>query len=782
MVTDSSAMQHGEFLIAAKDRIQTGPVPGWVDACPFRMDFNANQDGHVTHLLFDRQVHAELRQTYFHVALRLDTMQAVQSESPWRLDFEPRHQQITLHWIKTRRGGAQFDHANLSSIRVVDRQHAGSVSQDRLTLLLMLEDVRPGDVLEWCYTVESRPLLLPDNCAAMFTLPAGVPVGKFYFSVIFNPARPMRWKSSVPEWQPVETRENDGTLWVWTQDNYPGLQLEENAPDWHVPYPWIQVSDCADWERIAAAFTEAWPEEEDDATVREIAAEIVAGEGDILHQADRAIQMVQDEFRHLAVNWELDGQPPMPPGMVSRRRYGDCKDLCFLLAHLLRRLGVPARLVLVNTALRKTVAELLPAPGVFNHLLVEYEIRGATRWVDATLQRQGGGSLNRVMRDYGAGLPIAAAGSQLVEPPAGSAPGSVYELNESILIDTSGSWSWLAVVVAARGSHAEDLRRALESEGLEAFAKKRLRRCADRFVNARRVSPMEYRDDRAANEFFLAEVFEIKDFLIPDPKSKWFKLEITNDYADNGLKEPGTGPRRAPFALPHPCNIVHTIELHSVSLPPAVVQQRSVETDYLHFTRQRKTLAGAWTMVLVLSTLSDVVPPECVDEHRESLRKILSQSTWSLLLPPGDPRPHQRGDFGALPTSLEPAALIPEPVRPLVGAWTGRRPLPRSDAASGNGAHKNAAAAVDLENEEEEEAQPDSPNPTAPRLKRQRRARRKRDPKTAMRKNIIAGCVIVLTLVMIVVFVTKYADRWSAKFRPQAPAPALRVFLPAPSQ
>ena len=282
----------------------------------------------------------------------------------------------------------------------------------------------------------------------------------------------------------------------------------------------------------------------------------------------------------------------MPPGVVARRRYGDCKDLSFLLVHLLKRLGVQARLVLVNTVLRKSIAELLPSPGAFNHLLVEYQVCGETRWVDATLKRQGGGSLNRVMRDYGAGLPIAGACATLVEPPGDPARNSVYELRESILLDTSGAWSWLAVVVAARGSQAEALRQELESEGLEALAKKGCGIASSALPTPEESAQLQYRDDRAANEFFLAEVFEIKDFLTLDPKSKWYKLELPNDYAVNLLKVPDAGPRRTPFAVPHPCNIVHTIELHSVALPPAVVQQGALSRSYLHFTRLRKTLAG----------------------------------------------------------------------------------------------------------------------------------------------------------------------------------------------
>jgi hypothetical protein len=762
MVADISAPQPVEPLMAAKDRIRMGPVPGWVDSCPYRIDFKAKEAGDVTYLLFDQQIHAGLGQTYFHVALRLETMEAVHNESPWRLNFEPGHQQITLHSIKTWRGKAQFDHANLSSARVVNRQAAGSALQDRLALLLMLDDIRPGDVLEWCYTVESRPLLLPEHCASIFTLPAGAAVGKFYFSVLFNPSRPMQWRSSVPEWQPVEKQDKGGILWVWTRDNYPGLRAEENTPDWHIAYPWIQISDCPDWGTIAAAFAEAWKEDEDDATVREIAGEIAAGAGSIIEQTEKAIQIVQDEYRHLAVKWELDGQPPMAPGVVARRRYGDCKDLSFLLVHLLKRLGVPARLVLANTSLGKSIAELLPAPGVFNHLLVEYQVGGETHWVDATLKSQGGDSLNRVMGGYGAGLPMAGPASHLVAPP-GPARSSVLELNESILLDALGSWSRLGVVVAARGRQAEALRREFESEGLEALAKKRLRLCVERFTHARRVGALQYRDDRAANEFFLAEVFEIKDFLTLDPKSKWYKLAIPNDYAANLLKVPEAGPRRAPFALPHPCNIVHTIELHSVALAPAVVQQRSVESEFLRFTRLRKTLAGYWTMKLTLSTLADAVPPESLEEHRETIREIRAQSAWSLLVPPGDARPNQRRDFGTLPVSWNPAFSMPAPPEP-------RPPVP----AAGNGAPQNAAAAAaGLANG----AAPPSP-PTQPRarkLKRRKRNRQIYDTKPAARWHIIAGCVMAVVLIVIVFLIAKNADRWNIfKLRPESPAAPLR--------
>ena len=393
-------------------------------------------------------------------------------------------------------------------------------------------------------------------------------------------------------------------------------------------------------------------------------------------------------------------------------------------------------------------------------MVVECQAGGDMKWVDATLR-------HRLMPDYGMGLPVA-ADAPWVDQPQGTARDNVYELSESILIDTTGSWSLLAVVTRTRGRPADALRQELAALGMEAFAKKRLRDCADRFTHARRARPLQYRDDSLANEFFLTEVFEIKDFLSFDPKTKWYKLTLVNNFDAAGLALPRPGPRRAPFALPHPCRVVHTIELHSVALPPAELQQRAIETDYLYFIRWRKTLAGCWTMILALSTRAGVVEPKFLGEHREALRKIQTQSAWVLMLPPGDPCPHQRDDFGALPKVWEPLLPIPaaphsrplpgpDPVQPQTAPLPAP-PLPGALPPNGAGEKDALIPPVPL-------VPPIAPAPLPelprPRFKRQKRNRRKREPEPVTRWHIAAACGLGLILILIVILVTRNAEHWS---------------------
>jgi hypothetical protein len=664
MLLETKAPVTAAGVVSAQERVRIGPAPAWIVPCAFDLHFKPQQTEHVTYLCVNQQVNAESRQTFVHMALRLETMQAVQRESQWRLQFEPRTQSVTLHSIKIRRGEQGFEHARLEEFRLLQREEGleGYVIDGWFTLLLVLEDVRPGDVLAWSYTIESQPRLLPENCACFFGSPDGVPVGKYSFSLRFNDSRPMKWKSSSEFLVPAESRENGQVLWVWTGENHVAFKQEESTPEWYISYPWVQVSDCPDWKTVAGAIADTWKEDAEDATLAEIAKDLTAKGTDVLPQIEAALELVQDQCRYLSVNLELGGHVPTAAGLVARRRFGDCKDLSFLLVQLLRRLGVSARPVLVNSTLRKSIVSMLPMPSVFNHVVVEYTVRGERRWVDATLRHQGGGPLSRCIPDYGVGLPLDSNALDLVEPPAGSVQPGSYELRESILLDTAGGPSLLGVVLMAKGYQAELLRLELEHRGPEELAKERLQICASRFFNAKRVAECETRDDRVENQFMLAETFEVEGFLGPSENPGFCSVTLRNNLVLTTLplpeQLPDKAPRRTPLALPYPCDLVHTIEVQSSALRPFNNQRWNVESPFLKFSRNHRSLVGYWSVTLNLSTLTDVVPTDQIDQYRRTVETIWEQSMWSLHIEVGVPRPRRRSDFGSLPSV--PKAATPQ--------------------------------------------------------------------------------------------------------------------------
>jgi hypothetical protein len=743
MLAKSVAPQQGYALDAAKERIHLGPVPDWIVPCSFRMDFKPKLPGHVTHLLWSQQLHAEKRRAFVHTAIRLETIQAVQNEAQGRIAFEPRTQSLTLHWLKIHRGTTVFDRTALENLRCVQQQTDGFTSPNHLTVMLMLEDVRPGDVLDLCYSIEDQPLLMRDGCGCFFALPEGASVGKLYFAVRFREGRPLRWRSSAPDLEPEDRRQGGEIHWIWSRDDVPGSRTEENTPAWHMGYPWIQVSDCPDWESVAAAFALAWDVDQTEAHGAAITPELAAGEGSILQQTERAIRVVQDQYRYLELEGQLDGHPPTAPEVVARRRYGDAKDLSLLLMVLLQQLGLEARLILVNTKFRKSLAGLLPMPSLFNHLAVEYQARGESRWVDATAKGQGGGPLNRAIGDFGVGLPVARTGSDLIRAPEAALESNVYQIQESVLLDTSGAPSIFGIVIAARGRHAEELRREFERLGPEGMARRRWQMCVDRFTDVKRMGDLEHHDNRTDNEFFLAEVFEIKNFLKEDAPSSWSKLEVAAEVVANLLPLPVAAVRHSPLALPHPSHMVHILEVHCLALPPAIVQERTIENAWLHFSRLRKTLAGNWTVTTTLSTLTDAVAPEGIDEYREAVREIRSQSTWSLLVPAGQDRPHQRSDFGKLPVSWEAFAVaFPRLTKTAPPAGAGApestlRSQPQREPTTQAGGSSSETATAG--------------QPGEIRYRRRRRHRRSRESKKLIVWQAIFGFFLVIVLLLVAI-------------------------------
>jgi hypothetical protein len=603
--------------------------------------------------LFSRQENIERREAHFHTALRLESMEAVQRNSQWSLPFQPKIQRVTLHWIKIRRGEQEINQADLQKMRLLEREEGLErlVITGHFTALLLLEDVRPGDVIESCYTIETHPRLLADHYGSFFHLLPGVAVAVYQYSVQFKTGRPMKWKASGNDLKPVESVENEDTRWVWTGADQAGDRVEKHTPSWHLAPPWMQVSDCPDWGTVGTAVARAWQEVPEDEAVTEVAKGLAAGGDDVLVQIAKAVEFVQDEFRYLSVNIEFGGQVPQPPGVVLRKRYGDCKDLTFLLVHILRRLWVTARPILVHSQLRKSVGEVLPMLG-FNHVIVEFEVQGQTRWVDGVIKRQGGGALNRFVPHYGLGLPVDVQGGGLIEEPPVTGRTDHYELTETMLLDTSGAASHLSVLLVTKGVHADGLRQQFQTQGPVEFARNRLQFHNSRFVRAERAGDIQHRDDRAANEFTLAEVYVINGFLHNTSKPGLQQFVYPCHLVTSTLVKPELTPRTAPFGLPYPCNVVHVITIFLSTQRKRDVTRISVGNDYINFNRQMEINRGHWSLTLKFSTRAEAVPPERMDDYRAKVEEIWKNSGLVLNVLAGHAHPFKPRNFGALPAPV----------------------------------------------------------------------------------------------------------------------------------
>jgi hypothetical protein len=676
----SEGIDAGDKLSEARKRIQTGPAPEWATERTYHPEFKGRPGDHTTYLLFDRQIHAELRQDFFHGAIRLETMEAVQQQSQWQFAFEPGTQSVTFHFIKIRRGETVFEHLNLDKGRLLQREEGlhRFVIDGWYTFLLVLEDVRPGDVLEWAFTITNEPRLLPEFSFHYCGLPEGIPLGTYRFSVRFNPVRPMKWRTSMDGLKPNETMDNDLMRWTWIGNEIASTKPEINTPSWHRSAPWFQISDCPDWGTVARAVSNVWSEQASVTQLEELIRQVEVNSADAAVPARivKAIQLVQDDFRYLSVNLEFGGQIPAAPGTVARRRYGDCKDLSFLLVNLLKHFGVTARPVLVNSRARKTIGDLLPSPNIFDHAIVEFEADGKRRWIDPTLKYQGGDAFNRAIHEYGFGLPVAPDVTGLVETPKRTGQTDLYELHETLLLDTTGADCRVAAVTRAIGTYAETLRRQFAVTKMEDISKDRLQVYANRYGFAKRVEPLKFRDDRDINQFTIVEILDINRCFHMHPRPGTVAFPIPTWWLRSTLPMPEKGERRTPFALPFPCQMVHIVDVEFPGFQPPLAPRYASRGKYLNFNRTHRVGHQFWVMTFTLDVTADSVPPDDIKKYRDTAEEIWNASAINLLVPAGQTRVRQKKGFGELPALPRPrlAPIQPAAARLAVNAAAAAAP------------------------------------------------------------------------------------------------------------
>ncbi len=589
-------------------------------------------------LLLDRQFRVIGNERYERVARCLKTVQAVHEAAQWRLDFDPASQRVVIHSIAVRRGGQMIEQAHANRLRFLQREENLDrfVVDGRVTVVLLIEDVRVGDILDVSYTIQTTPRLLPENFWLFCTVPAQIPLRAFHLSVRYPNSREIKWKHSEDDYAPAFKKcGEDESEWQWKLEDLRPREIEPGLPGWHFVNPWFQVSDCGSWAEVASGVSAAWRENFDEPEFVAMAEEIASAAATPAERANRALTFVQDEIRYLSLNSGLGGQIPASPGVVLRRRFGDCKDKSFLAVHLLRRLGIPARAVLVNSALRQSVERLLPMPDAFDHVVVEYEISGKRRWADVTVTMQGGSALSRAVADFRSGLPVGPGVAGLERIASIASLGDVFELRESFMLDTAGRPSALKVMVKAAGAEADVMRREFAIEGEAEVGRKRELFYRQFFPDARRLGAMEWRDDRARNEFVLAEMFEMRTATVPGRDANSCVFEYRAHLIQSVLGFSETGARKQPFAVRYPCQFHHWIEVESPALEGAPAQTTAGRDAAFRFSCEFSRLYGKIVAHYSLRTLADGVKAERFEQFKAKIREVWPVTFIHVALPLG---------------------------------------------------------------------------------------------------------------------------------------------------
>jgi hypothetical protein len=607
------------------------PPAAWIDR--ISVDTNAALPADVRSgicvLLSDHQVRVDGRHTteYFRRVRKVLTSSGVQNASEASLDFDPSYQHLIIHSATVTRDGKSTNVLEPGEVRIIEKE---SESDDRiydgeLTAVLFLKDVRPGDVIDYSWSLEGANPLLGGRYADEYEISSAMTSRLIRHRLLLASSRPLHYRSSLKGFSPRVITHGAETEYVWERRDSQAVDAEDETPEWFDPWETVQVSEFASWNEIARWSASLFrADAASAAAVRELAATIRAKHPSQSDQLVAAIRFVQDDIRYLGIEMGRNSHEPHQPSLTLKQRYGDCKDKSFLLALLLRELGVEAYPALVNTRLRHRLDDYLPSPFLFDHVIVKVVDRAGIHWVDATLSEQGGNLATIDTPNDERALIVRDDTSSLAKISTRDGGSTLVEQTYT----SRGAVTDLVVARTYRGADADTMRAHLAGLSLADLAKDDLNRFAVDHPQLEARGVPRISDDRQRNLVVIEERYLVRD-LWTNGSWSYVPRAITQ-Y----LQKPSTIVRTMPLAFDYPLDVTQRIVFH---LPSTIELQTGHDETITHAFRVDSDVKQEGTTITIehrLRSLADAVPAAAVPRHLTQIGELVDAMGYDLTLAP----------------------------------------------------------------------------------------------------------------------------------------------------
>ncbi len=555
------------------------------------------------------------------------------------ISFDPNYQQLTLHHVEVVRAGQRLNRLDRKRVQMLQRetQLERRMYDGRVTASLVLDDVRPGDEVDFAYTIDGEnPVFGGRFVDADWMASMRGPTALVQYRLLTPVERHFQVKVGPADAQKTE-RELPGSDGKWretvvTRQKVAGLRFDANAPFTAVLPHQIQVSEFKDWADVAAWGTRLFAVPDGDTPqVDQLVARIKDSTKVPREQVVQALQAVQNDVRYFGNEFGVGSHRPTSPEKVWAQRFGDCKDKTLLLVTVLRKLGIQARPVLVSTQFKQHLSQLQPSPLAFDHVIAEVQLDDQSYHLDGTRNLQTGALAARQSISLMRGLPLAAGTTELATLPL-PFKAVRLEVDDRFTVRSFAADVELETRLTYHGELAEGLRATLAQApaDVEGALMQPYLRAYPKIV---RQGNLRAENSTQDNSITLVMNYRVPEFWrFPEQKVlvaemyQWSLLEAARIN-----REPN---RREPVLLAYP-----GIHRHSMRIDfPEDVNQPTENrfddnTPLLSLRRNLKVLPRSTQSDSELVLGQPEVPAAQVNSYLEHLAKVLPQMALTLSVP-----------------------------------------------------------------------------------------------------------------------------------------------------
>ena len=368
------------------------PPPAWITQTPLpdlaKLDPNAPPN---VVLDFQQRIENGRLWAYVDSATRIVSPEMLAQATTIALPWLPDKGDLIIHELTIMRGTERIDLlAKGQKFTILRREQ--TLEQRELTGILTatmaVEGLQVGDVLRLRMSTTTSDTALGGRVQTVMPIiaaPLRLGVARMKFS--WPTATPPHWKILAEGVKPAPVRNGAYSELTLALPAPKQPEMPDDAPIRFRHPPMIEMTTFTDWADVSKVMAPLYDTSLSSDPADPVAAEaaaIMKADATPIGRAERALEMVQQKIRYLAVGMNGGNYVPQKPERTWAVRYGDCKAKTLLLLSLLRAMKIDAEPVLANIGLGDLLPDRLPSAAAFNHVLVRATIDGQSLWLDGT--------------------------------------------------------------------------------------------------------------------------------------------------------------------------------------------------------------------------------------------------------------------------------------------------------------------------------------------------------------------------------------------------------------
>jgi Domain of Unknown Function with PDB structure (DUF3857)/Transglutaminase-like superfamily len=574
-------------------------------------------------LLLEHQFNAPENESFFHSDRRILTMDGVQNDSTLKIDFDPNYETLTLHWARIWRRNQHLEQLDTNHLQVVrqEKDLDEATLNGEKTAVVILNDVRVGDVIDYAYSVKGDNPISAGHFVAAVPVEMEQPADRLLTRVLWPRGKGLYAIGHGCSVHPVTVTGKDTVEFTWDFKDAPAVSLEDSLPSWFDPDQWVQLSDFKTWAEVNRWALKLFQSADASPFSDDLAKKI----GDWKHIPDQeqqilaVLQFVQDEVRYFGIEIGASSERPADPSTVLARRFGDCKDKSLLFVAIMRALGIQAWPVLVNSTYGRTIMSWQPSASAFDHCIVEVQCYGQTYFLDPTMTYQRGPLVDHYVPNYGYGLVIApwTTGLTVIPQTTGLPETTTTEYFHVGNLDQSVT---LKVLTVAQGRDADVLRAMFATIKQADIEKEYTHLYSDTYPDIKMSSPTDVQDDEQQDRFQTTQYYSIdKIWTQPETGVRKFECQFYPTTIAGFLKKPVDTDRTLPLGISFP---EHQILRTEVTMPrdwPQGADEKTITDPAFSLRKLYKGVGNTVVMEYEYQTLADSVAPDAVTDYLQRI-------------------------------------------------------------------------------------------------------------------------------------------------------------------